>query len=686
MLCIHRLPRSQSGTFFSIAFAIGAAAAGPAAAQTALQGIVVEGATLASPPAGQQPHSAAVHSVGVEAEKLGTAVTVVTGEELRRQQIRHAADALRNLPGVAVSRTGGFAGETQVRIRGAEANHTLVMIDGVLANQPNTGEFDFALLPAEAIERIEVIRGAQSGLYGSGAIGGVINIITKSGKGPPQASVWSEVGSFKTVEGGVTVSGGTDKAHGLISYSARQANGFNIADEGSETDAFQRRSVLFKGGLKPTDIFKLDFMLRNSEKRGDRDDERFCPFPAPPTCTGLTTQADTFSHFSTSYWLAGVEGTLDTFGGALTHKFKANYTSAVLEDFLIPLDRSFIGRSRNDNERENFGYQATWRFDTPAIAGPAKHFLTGLVENEAERFTPVTGRNTEHERKRLAFAGEYRGEFANRLFVTGNLRHDDNDTFDDFTTWRLGASLKLNDWLRPHASVGTGVRLPTMVEQFGEFPNFTPNPNLVPEESFGWDAGIEAKFWSGRAVLDVTYFNTDLKNEIDSLFVAGGTIEVINLTGRSTRQGIEVSGRWHLLPFLSLGMGYTWLDARDDLDQPEIRRPEHSGRIDISYGFGDGRGNVTLAAHYNGRARDTAFELPAFTPTAVALDDYWLITAAASWKVKPGIEIFARVENLLDETYEEVYGFNTAGIAAYAGMRITFGGEESAALAPAMVK
>lgn len=368
MLCRNWLRGSQPGTFFSIAFVVGAAVAGPAAAQTALQSIVVEGATLASPPAGQQPTEPAVDGVGVEAEKLGTAVTVVTGEELRRQQIRHAADALRNLPGVEVSRTGGFAGETQVRIRGAEANHTLVMIDGVVANQANTGEFDFALLPAEAIERIEVIRGAQSGLYGSGAIGGVINIITKSGKGPPQASVWSEVGSFKTVEGGVTVSGGTDKAHGLISYSVRQANGFNIADEGWETDAFQRRSFLFKGGLKPSDIFKLDFVLRNSEKRGDRDDDPFVG-------TGLATQTDSFSNFSTSYWLAGVEGTLDTFGGALTHKFKANYTSAVLEDFLIPLDRSFVSPSRNDNDRDNFGYQATLRFDTPAIAGPAKHFL-----------------------------------------------------------------------------------------------------------------------------------------------------------------------------------------------------------------------------------------------------------------------------------------------------------------------
>jgi vitamin B12 transporter len=656
-----------------------------ALAQTTLPGIVVEAATLSSPSKRQREQDegpaatgapspqAAASGSGVEAEKLGTAVTVVTGDELQRQQVRHAADALRSLPGVAVGRTGGFAGETQIRIRGAEANHTLVLIDGVVANQPNTGEFDFALLPAEQIERIEVVRGPHSGLYGSGAIGGVINIVTKSGKGPPTASVWSEVGSFKTVEGGVSASGGTDKAHALVSYSVRQANGFNLASEGSETDAFQRRSFLFKGGLKPTEAFALDFVLRNSEKRGDRDDERFIG-------SGLTTQGDSFSHFATSYWLAGVEGKLETFGGALTHKIKLNHTQAVLEDTLQPLDLSFSSYARNDNKRSNFAYSSTLRFDTPAIAGAARHFLTGLVDQESESFTPVTGTNVDHERQRLAFAGEYRGEFADRMFITGNVRHDSNDTFEDFTTWRAGASLKLKEWgLRPHASVGTGVRLPTMVEQFGQFANFTSNPNLKPEESFGWDAGIEATFGNGQASLDVTYFDTDLENQITTVFLPGFITTVDNLPGRSRRSGIEVAGRWRPWPFLTLGAAYTWLDAHDSAKLPEIRRPEHSGRFDIAYAFGDGRGTATLAAIYNGQAHDIAFELPFFTQTRVVLGDYWLLTAAASWKLKPGVELFGRVENLLDEKYQEVFGFNTPGIAAYGGVRITFGGEERAA-------
>lgn len=642
----------------------------PASAQTPLPGIVVQGATLSV-----EGPSGTAGGEGVDAEKLGSAVTVVTGEELRQRQIRDAADALRSMPGVYVSRSAGFAGETQVRIRGAEANHTLVLIDGVVANQPGTGEFDFALLSADQIERIEVIRGAQSGLYGTGAIGGVINIVTRSGKGPPTGSVWTEVGSFKTVEGGVSVSGGTDKAHGLVSYSVRQANGFNIATDGTETDAFQRRNFLFKGGIKPTEAFALDFVLRNSEKRGDRDDDLFFG-------TGLSRQTDSFSHFSTGFWLAGIEARLDTFGGALTHKLKANYTETKLEDTLLPLDMSFSSFSRNDNERANFGYSATWRIDT---GGAARHFLTGLIERELESFTPVTGDNIDRERNRTATAAEYRGEFGQRLFVTGNVRHDNNDTFEDFTTWRASASLLLKEVnLRPHASVGTGVRLPTMVEQFGQFAGFIPNPGLLPEESFGWDAGVEAKFLQGRVVVDVTYFNTDLENEIVTRFLPGFITTAENLAGKSTREGVEVAARWHLSPFLTLGGAYTWLDARDDQDLPEIRRARNTARVDLRYGFAEGRGNVTLAANYNGRAHDIAFELPFFNQTRVVLGDYWLLTAAASWKLQPGVEIFGRVENLLDEKYQEVFGFDTPGIAAYGGVKITFGGEETAALVPAL--
>ncbi len=622
--------------------------------------------------AGNASVPAPAASEGYPIETVGSAVTVVTREDLQRQQIRNAGEALRNVPGVSVNRGGSVAGQMQVRIRGSEANHTLVLIDGIVANQPGTGEFDFSNLPAEQIERIEVIRGPHSGLYGSGALGGVVNIVTRSGKGPATATVWGEVGTFKTAETGVSVAGGTENAHGLVSYSGRNTNGFNVSIDGTETDAAQHRNFLFKGGVKPADGLAFDVILRNVDKHGDRDGDLFAG-------SGLSRQIDSFSHFASSLWLAGFEGRLDTLGGALAHKVSLNYAQTILEDWFV--DPFFSSYSRNDNARTKAGYVGTFRFDTPALMGSAKHAISALVEADRETFIPVTDDGLARERNRVATAAEYKIDLFDRLHVAANVRHDDNDTFADFTTWRTSASLRLKEiGLRPHASVGTGVKLPTMVEQFGQFAGFIANPNVRAEESTGWDAGLELTLLNGTIVVDATYFKSNLSNEIVTRFLPGFQSTVENLTGESTRRGVEVGGRWRPLSNLSFGAAYTWLDARDDQGLREIRRAPSSGRIDASLGFGDGRGNLTVAANYNGRAEDIAFGLPFFSLTRVTLEDYWLVTAAASWTLTPGVEVYGRIENLLDQNYQEVYGFNTAGAAAYAGVKLTFGGDGQPAL------
>ncbi|MGE0767209.1 MAG: TonB-dependent receptor plug domain-containing protein [Hyphomicrobiaceae bacterium] len=679
-------------------------APGGAAAQTALPGIVVEGATLSKPEASRRPRSTQQRSAGAPvqasasaadtgdiagdaplvdslaqsdgggegypADAIGSSVSVVTAAELERQQVRHAADALRGLPGVSVSRLGSVAGQTQVRIRGAEANQTLVLVDGIVANQPGTGEFDFSDLPAEQIERIEVIRGAQSSLYGSGAVGGVVNIITKRGRGPASTTVWAEAGGYKTAGGGATVSGGNDRAHGLLSYSVRNSNGFNISVDGNETDASAVRSFIMKGGVSPTENFSVDVVVRNVDKRGDRDGDLFA-------LSGLSRQTDTFSHFATNLWLAGIEAKLDTFDKRLQHRVRYNFAQTLLEDTDVGDFGSFY--ARNDNRRRNAAYQATLDLGTPSLAGILRHSLTGLVEYDYETFNQVTGDNLTRERSRLAFAGEYRADLFDRLTVTGNLRRDDNDSFDDFSTWRVAASLRTTgrrSWwgLRPHASYGTAVKLPGMVEQFGQFAGFVPNSSLKAEESTGWDAGVELSLARGAFVVDATYFSANLENEIVTRFLPFFQSTVENLPGESTREGVELAARWRPVTWLSLGASYTWLDARDDQGVPEIRRARDSGRLDATMSFAGGRGSVTVAATYNGTMNDFAFGLPNFDTVRVRLDDYWLATIAARYELRPGVEIFGRIENLFDVDYQEVYGFQTAGAAAYAGLKVKFGG------------
>jgi vitamin B12 transporter len=192
---------------------------------------------------------------------------------------------------------------------------------------------------------------------------------------------------------------------------------------------------------------------------------------------------------------------------------------------------------------------------------------------------------------------------------------------------------------------------------------------LRPETSSGWDAGIELSGLAGRAILDVTYFNQVLEDRIDTVFAPVWT--AVNRPGESHREGVEVAARFRPLDAFTIGLSYTYLEATSPDGAREIRRPPHSGRIDFGYLFDGGRGSVNLAAIYNGRMDDTALRLPFFSPERVTLADYWLLTAAASYKLQPGIEIYGRVENLLDQSYQEVYGFNTPGIAAYVGMRLT---------------
>ncbi len=636
-----------------------ATAAPPATADPGA-GLAIDGGTGASIATGETGDRIG----GVAAEKIGSAVTVVSGDQLRAQEVRNAGDALRSLPGVSVNRTNGATGLTQVRIRGAEANHTLVLIDGVEANDTTNGEFDFSDLSTDNIEQIEVIRGPQSGLYGSGAIGGVVNIVTKSGRGPLTFAGRVEGGSFETSDITARASAGTDRGWGSVSYHERDTDGFNVAPFGAENDSGNLKTFAMRLGAKVADDISFDFNLRNIRKSGDRDG-----FGGDPGT--LATALDDPSLFTSNIWLAGINVRWDMFDGALSHVVRASSNRTDRAD----IDKSFPAfpfKSSNESETTKFGYLATLRLDTPMFVS-ARHTFSGLIEKADEDFTPTSDfeDGLTRGRQQIATVGEYRGEYFDRLFVTGTVRHDNNSTFEDFTTWRTNASLALREiGLRPHASAGTGVKLPTQFEQFGFFPGFfIPNPNLKPEESFGWDAGVETTLMSGGLVIDVTYFRADLENEIRGV---GFPTTPINLLGKSERDGVEVAAQARLSPNLVLGLSYTHLDATDADNRQEVRRAPHSGRADVTYTFANGLGRFNVAAVYNGEMDDLAFRLPFFSQERVKLDDYWLVSAAASYRVAPGVELYGRVENLLDQDYQEVFGFETAGVAAYGGIRLTY--------------
>jgi vitamin B12 transporter len=519
---------------------------------------------------------------GVRADSIGTAVSVVTREEIQAQQSRHAVEVLRGLPAVSVSQQGG-----------AESNQTLVPIDGVEVNSGIDGVYDFANLASDDIARIEVLRGPQSGLYGSGALGGVINIVTNSGKGPARVVVEGEGGSFNARGGRAGVSGGTDTAWGAFMVSSRHGNGFNISPQGGERDGGDLKTLSMKAGVRPSENLTVRGAFHASRLDTEYDD-------FSSNLPGFQRAIDAPFMSLNDMWSGRLDAELALFNDAWTQQV---FVTRSNRDFN---DQSF-SVSQLIDEATTYGYKTTVRIG-PKEGGPVRHYVTGLIERREETFEQPTSANFHAARDRLSYVGEVRGAYFGLFNLGASLRRDDNETFDDTTDWRIDGSFKVPSTpFRLHSSYGTGTKLPSFAELYGTFFRYTPNPDLRPERSKGWDVGVETTFLSGRGVVDVTYFNTNLTNEITEDFSVFPLIRSVNLNGESKLQGIEVSGRIQVLPGVLVGTAYTWRDARDDQDLRELRRPEHQARFDIDWRLAHDRARLNLGVIYNGQMEDLGF-------------------------------------------------------------------------------
>lgn len=609
----------------------------------------------------------------IDAQKSGRAYTVITGEQLEQNQTRYVADALRQVPGFAVSRAGSYGGLTQVRVRGAEANHLLVMIDGIEASETGNGAFDFGSLQVADIDHIEILRGPQSAFWGSNALAGVVNIITKGGSRDGfKINGSSEAGTDGTWLGSVLLQGGAENYDFSLSGAWRQNDGFNISDFGSEKDGDRNGTINGKFKFDLTPDIAVDGTLRYVNRKSDLDRDGGYGTPLQ----GLPIDSD---DQTTSKELLGSLGiTWTSLDGALTQKARIKDGDTKREYFK---DGDY--ESGNEGNRFSGSYQASYTFDTPSFAD-AKHTLTAGYEGERETFRQKASdidlsspwfdptQFDKHDRTVHSFVGEYRGEFFDQLYFNAAARHDGNDQFKDASTYSLSAAWKIPDsGTRLHSSVGTGVTNPTFYEQFGFIPStYLGNPDLSPEKSLGWDIGIEQSLFNERLVLDVTYFHQDLTDEITSIATPDFRYTPINQDGTSKRQGVEVAATIDLMNGFTTTATYTYTDATDPDGREEVRRPKHSGSLSAAYTFYEDRARVFGEVTFNGKMQDTAFTPP--VASRVALEEYTLVNIGGSYKFNDKVEAYARIENLFDEEYEEVYGFNTPGRTAFIGLKGRF--------------
>lgn len=598
--------------------------------------------------------------IPIAATRSANAITVIDGTQLKNRAALSVSDLLRDVPGLAVSRSGVQGSLTQIRARGAEANHLLVLIDGVEANDPSqSDEVNWGTLSADDIERIEVIRGPQSSMRGSDAMAGVVNIVTRSADRPFSAKAFTEAGSFSTQRSGFSLGHKQGDFDVRLGLSHVETDGDNISRTGNEKDGYKNTSINLKTGLKLSDELKLSFAARQADGMNE--------FDADGDYDGFVEDQNRVSEFRNS-----------------TMGLTADYVSA---DGLWQ-HKLVIAQSKNDNEafadnvlgnvtastKDQYQYVGSMFWD-----GSTQR-LSVLVEREEEDFQqrgPIawgSDPNQDRERDTDSFAVEYRTDISDNLTLAASGRYDDNSEFDSAKTFRVEAIYQINTNARLRSAYGTAIKNPTFTERFGFYTNFIGNPNLQPEESTNWELGIDQKI--GDLSLSATLFDFELENEIDGFVSDPATFGFTsgNKEGVSHRQGLEFSASVDLDDKLALDASYTYTDsvAPDGLGgyRDEVRRARHTGSLNLAWQALDNL-RINTNAQYNGSQTDVFFPPWPEPSQTVTLDDYTLLNVSANFQATDKLDLYLRLDNLLDDDYEEVFGYQTLGFGASLGLRFS---------------
>ncbi|RKQ68926.1 vitamin B12 transporter [Litorimonas taeanensis] len=578
-----------------------------------------------------------------DTDTLTSPVSILTAADIEARNQAFVTDLLRTIPGLAVSQSGGGGSLTQIRLRGSEANHVLVIIDGVEVNNPSDGAFDFGGLRSEDVEKIEVLRGEQSALYGPDAVGGVINIITRTGNVTKQWRASAEAGSRGTVEGQFTGVIPIGRAALTVNGNAFNTEGFDVSGLGGEKDGSSSRRLAL--GLNNFALGSVTFSangavnLRTSEYDEDLPDQNFIFDGRLDNSDSETDVKTTTARIDARFSLAGFE-----------HLVQSNMVET-------ETDTKASFATKTTGTRQNASWAAKRTF-------AEAHSFTVLGEVEREEYE-FEGDEDVPDIYNYGLVADYKFS-QNNLDLTGSVRHDINDVFSDTTTWRVGAGYGFNWNGRLRGSVGTGVKNPTLIELFGFFPNsrFTGNPDLKAETSLGYSLGYEQAF--GDLNVSIDYFHSDLEDEITTIFNPDFTSSVINLATDSTREGIEVAANWSLTDRFTLDGSASFLDSSEN-EIEEIRRPDFLASATLSWQASD-TVSFTLSADHTGSQLDTDFG----TFQRVELDAYTLVGLNIAVDINDHFGVYVRGTNLLSEDYQEVFGYRSAGAGAFTGIRAAF--------------
>ena len=586
--------------------------------------------------------------------QVASSISVVTADDIAAKQFESLPDVLEQVPGLNVVQTGGVGGQTSVFMRGTNANHTKVFVDGIDVSDPSSpgGTFDFGQFPAQDIQRVEILRGPQSGLYGSDAIGGVINVITKSGSGPAQFTAGAEAGSFDTFNQNAGVSGSLDGFHYTANVEHLHSGETPVTPldllapgERRIDDYYDNVTGSTKLGYDVTSNFDVGLAARytDSHLRLTAENEDNFPLDFPDSAQSAN---DTRQYYTRA------TAHLVSAGGAFEQTLGLAYSNV----------KSFE-TGPDSPESDFFGarVKVDWQGN---ISLAADEKLVLGAEHELDEMTVPLSANTTIS----SGYAELESNFNDAFFNTLSLRYDDNDRFGGKTTYRVAPAYVIQDTgTKLKASVGTGFKAPTLSQMFQNFPDFDfyGNPNLKPESSLGYDVGFEQALANAAVRFGVTYFRNNIKNLIDD----NADFTTLVNVGRAVTDGVESFVSYRPIQELTLGLDYTYTQATDEVLHEELlRRPKHKASLSSEWHATSrlslNAAVLSVSSWIDGN-RD--FSIPRLTAPG-----YTIVNLAAGYDLTPHLSLTGRIDNLFNRHYENPVGFLQPSVGAFAGIKAKF--------------